>query len=481
MSTFTLNSALEVSETGSKNLDFFSKAGALRSMPEAEIISLWFSAFDEDPILATKSLFYSRDIRGGQGQRQPFRVILKSLAKREPALCNRLIPIVSEYGRFDDLFCLANTQCCDDMIEYMSTTLQKDYSLISDPKAKISLAAKWAPSEKSTENGRVFRRLVRKMELSKKEYRHMISALRRHLNVVEVKMCANEWDSISFDKVTSHAIKIYRNSFSNHTPELWSAFIKLLESGESKVNASALYPHDIISSYGNTNTLDRLLEAQWKSLPNFMEGSNEVVMPICDVSGSMNGTPINVCIALGIYISERNVGPFKDAFITFSDNPTMQHLTGETLLSKRLQLSTADWGMATNIERTFKVMLDGIKKYELPKEQIPTCVIVLSDMQFNQATRADQTTFENIKDMYDEAEVAVPKIVFWNLAASSSGSPVSMHESGTVLVSGFSPSIMKSLLNGSSNFTPYTMMLEAINVDRYNVIEGIVNTPSGDE
>ena len=205
------------------------------------------------------------------------------------------------------------------------------------------------------------------------------------------------------------------------------------------------------------------VEAQWKALPNYITGTNKL-LPICDVSGSMTGTPMEVSIALGIYISERNEGVFKDAFITFSSKPTLEVLKGN-LFQRVSQLSKADWEMSTNLEAVFTLVLKKATEAKLKQEDMPETLLILSDMQFNQATRSDKTAMGMIKKQYKDAGYKLPRIVFWNLRAVDKTFPV-QNKDGVAMVSGFSPSIMKNILQGK-DFSPEGIMLDTVMSERY--------------
>jgi len=216
---------------------------------------------------------------------------------------------------------------------------------------------------------------------------------------------------------------------------------------------------------------------QWESLPNWMEGSVERILPVVDVSGSMDievgGNPnlscMDVAISLGMYISERNEGNFKDAFITFSNNPQLQYLTG-SLRDRLNQLRRADWGMSTDLEAVFNLILNQAKINNVPEDNMPTKILILSDMQFNQATRRDEFSAQSmIEAMYEEMGYTKPDIIYWNLNAKGGNFPVEFDKNGTALVSGFSPSILKSILGGK-DMTPESILMDTVNDERYSVV-----------
>ena len=391
------------------------------------------------------------------GERQIFRDIVTHLTTTSPQTVRKNIGLIPEFGRWDDVLVLVGTELEDDMF-----ILIKDSLTNGD-----ALCAKWMPRK-----GDVANRLRKLFRFTPKEYRKMLVNL---TNVVESKMCAKDWESIDYSKLPSLASSRYQKSFVKNDTERYDEYKKALIDGTAKVNAGAVYPYDIIKSI-NQGGDTVVSEKQWESLPNWMEDSNERILPVVDVSGSMccpaggndNLSCMDVAISLGMYISERNEGNFKDAFITFSNNPQLQYLTGG--LKERLnKLRRADWGMSTDLEAVFNLILNQAKTYNIPQDKMPTKIMILSDMQFNQATRSDLGSQSMIESMYEVAGYKKPDIIYWNLNASGSNFPVEFNKNGTALVSGFSPSILKPLLSGK-NMTPESIMMDTVNDERYSLI-----------
>jgi hypothetical protein len=154
-------------------------------------------------------------------------------------------------------------------------------------------------------------------------------------------------------------------------------------------------------------------------------------------------------------------------FLTFSTNTKIEILKGN-IVDKMNQMNRADWSMSTNLMAAFDAILIVALINKVPEADMPKFLLILSDMQFNQAVRADDTAYKAIGKKYADAGYDVPKIVFWNLN-SHDNVPVQFDTRGAALVSGFSPAIMKSIL-GAKDFTPLSIMLDTVNVERYNVL-----------
>jgi hypothetical protein len=466
--TKTTNGMTTNSTTLNECVNLFFTIGAMRGSKKNSVLRLFSKAFVEDPLTATKILFWVRDVRGGAGERQIFRDIINYLGETQPELVKKNIHLIPEYGRWDDLFGLMNTPVENNVINLIVDSLNNN--------EVNSLLAKWLPRK-----GVVFNRLRKTLNLKPKELRKMLVGLS---NSVEQKMCAKEWETIEYSKVPSLAISRYNVAFTRNDETRYLGYLDSLKNGETKVNVGAVYPYDIIK------TLKRGKEAtlaneQWNSLPNFMEGCDELILPMVDVSASMgcsvggnpNLTCMDVAISLGMYISERNEGDFKDMFMTFSSNPQIQKLMG-TLEQRYRQLSRAEWGMSTNLEMAFKTLLNQAIKFDIPQEGMPSKVLILSDMEFDSATSEswnteptwDPTAMSMIDDLYTDAGYTRPGIIFWNLNASDKNFPVRFNDEGVALISGFSPSILKSLLSNPNSLTPINIMLETINNERYSNI-----------
>tara|TARA_R100001594_G_scaffold22321_4_gene43261 strand:+ start:22402 stop:23835 length:1434 start_codon:yes stop_codon:yes gene_type:complete len=447
-------------------VNLFFQIGAMRGMDKKRLFAKVSKAFNEDPLTTIKIIFWARDVRGGAGERQIFRDCLSWLCDNRKEVLNNNIHLISEYGRWDDVLTLVGSQnCWYSALDLIKTALEN----------KDGLCAKWMPRKGDKAN--IIRRYLK---LSPKKYRKLLVKL---TNVVETKMCAKDWKSIEYSKLPSLASSRYQRAFMKNDEIRYEEYKDSLLDGKTKINASAVYPYDIIKSikHGGEKVV---AQAQWESLPNYMEGISERVLPVVDVSGSMetpagnngNVTCMDVSTSLGMYISERNEGVFKNAFITFSSKPQLQLLEG-SLTDKLNQLERADWGMNTDLQSTFKLILNQAVKHNVPVSEMPTKVLILSDMEFDQAisenwddvSEWNPTAQEMIKGMYEEAGYEMPGIVYWNIQSRQDNVPTRFDEMGTALVSGFSPSIMKTILS-CEELTPYKMMIETIGSTRYESI-----------
>lgn len=465
--TFTENGMPAHSTSGKYVLDMFFKMGGARSWSDDQIEQMFENALYENPVLAIKALFYNRDIRGGQGERRSFRVMFNWLCKHMPVVAKKVFTLVPEYGRWDDLlFTALDSDFQEEVAGYI-------YNAITDGNV---LAKKWMPRE-GKKNEDIAFKLMDLFGLDANGYRNLIAL---DDEVVENFMCSNKWSEINYNHVPSVASKNYRSAFGKHDGERYGEWLAKLEKGDKsvKINAGAIFPHDIVHQYLNNkirnNTPDRTLEAQWKALPDFVKEGFSFI-PVVDTSASMHGDIAwEVAFALGVYLAERNKSVFKDAYITFSRIARLMPLTGNSLLSKVRVFLDKQIVEDTNIESVYDLILTKAKAARLSQDDMPTHILILSDMQFNMGggNLRHSNAQEMIRRKYNDAGYEVPQVIYWNLR-SSEGTPVKFDTSGTCLVSGFSPSLMQSLLAG--DLTPENMMLAVLNGKRYQAVEDALN------
>ena len=449
--------------TANAVVDLFYNAGASRGK---DIKPAFSAALAEDRELALRVAAWLRDARGGAGERQLFRDILVYLENTDTEAAKALLAKVPELGRWDDLFVFKSKALKEAAYTLLGNALRE----------KNGLAAKWAPRQ-----GPIAAEIRTFFGMSPKFYRKSLVEMTK---VVETNMCAKDWDSINFSHVPSVAASRYKKAFNRNT-KTYATYVAALVKGDNpevKVNASVAFPYDVlkgrISNYGvtfNKTELD-LIEAQWNALPNYVGDAN--ILPLVDVSGSMTCTAgktgkltcLEVAVSLGLYLADKNKGAFKDTFLTFSAKPELLHLKGG-INSKIDQMVKSDWDMNTDLNKAFAKILDVAVKGNVAKEDMPAMVLILSDMQFDACIKHDDSAIEMIARKYEAAGYTLPKVVFWNLNASYGNAPVKFDKSGTALVSGFSPAVVKPLLAGDlENFTPESVMLKTIMDDRYKVL-----------
>jgi hypothetical protein len=477
--TYTENGALTHTSTGSAVVDLFFHLGAMRDAEEQRIINMFKKSLAEDPERTLRILFYTRDVRGGQGERRVFRILLEEVAKWLPDWLKNNLHLIPEYGRWDDMYCLLDTKLRKEVKEFLMTTLYTDLAA-ADQNQPCSLLAKWLPSENASsgETKALAKSMQEAFGMTSRKYRKCLSYLRKHIRLVEHNLTNKDYDSIDYSTVPSKAGMKYRKAFLRNDNKRYTEFIAKANSGNVKMNAATLYPYEIVNKmhidpwYRYKCTLNEeereVLNAAWKNLPDYVGNLNGLV--VADTSGSMLGRPMDVSISLAMYIAERNKNEaFKDYFISFSAVPTFHHITGNNIYERAQSVALGDVA-STNIQAVFDLILTRAKMYNVPQHEMPEVLYIVSDMEFDMATRSNSiTNFERIKAKYEQSGYEMPKLVFWNVNSRNNHTPVTINDRGVYLISGCSPVIFKYATNLSRSITD--LIDTVINNERYSVIK----------
>ena len=473
--TYTENEALTYKSSGNYCLDFFATAGALRNADRNSILERYIRAFAESREYAMKTLFFARDIRGGLGERRLFRIILRYLAHAERELLIRNIPIIAEYGRYDDLLVLIGTKCEAAAIGFIRSVITADIDKMRRGQP-VSLLAKWLPSvnTSSMKQRSLARIIAKRLHWSHEEYRKNLSALRTHIDVLEKRLCNKDY-SFEYEIQPSKALFKYRAAFNRNDAERYKQFLTDVSGGHAELKTGSLYPYDIVRRCSDGQSLDeneRLsLDVTWKALEDYTDGRNALV--VVDGSGSMYGDtqvrPIDVAVSLGIYFAQRNSGAFKNHFITFSESPRLIEIKGRDIAEQVAYCMSFNEIANTNLFKTLMLILDTAVSNRLPQDQLPEMLYIISDMEFDScADDADRTVYEYAKELFEEKGYKMPNVIFWNVDSRQEQQPVSMHETGVALVSGMSPILFKMVVCG--DIDPLSFMKNILDSGRYDKV-----------
>jgi len=445
MNYTTTNGAITNETSTNQCLDLFQRIGNMRYHDRLRILEDFETAYQENKELATQVLFWARAARIGSGERKTFHTILSEIGKTSPDFISDNAKTIAELGYWKDL------------VPYLHipSVVAVFAQAIRD---KDRLACKWAPRKCAV--------LRDELKMTNKEYRKW---LKKHSETIEQTMSMRKWGEVVYSSVPGAAMRKYSGAFGRND---FDRFDDWKNDKTSKASVSATYPHEVLKCDD-----DSLADKLWSNLPDLLSESKENILPMIDVSGSMMGQPLAVAISLGMYLSERTKGEFKDLFLTFSSNPELVKLKGDSVMERLKNISQADWGMSTDFTKAYQHILDVATKHNVVPESMPTMLLVLSDMQFDESQGGGwgtepMTHFGHMKEEYEKAGYKLPKIVFWNLDAHM-GTPAKCSDDSVAMVSGFSPSIMKAILN-AQEFTPMDVMMEAlkpIEIDYINLPE----------
>ncbi len=456
-------------------LEFFSKAGSLRDKGKnqknvkdfysnkEDIIELFEKALTQDVEIAFKLLFWLRDIRqNGAGNRSGFRKCLEFAVNKYPAIVRNNLSLIPLYGRYDDLRVLFGTEIEREAAELWGKAIL----------AKDGLACKWADR-----SDKPLLRYIRSVNPEIKNEADFRKYLAKNRTVVEQKMCSDNWNEIEYPKVPSKAMANYTKAFNKHDSKRFEQFKTKLEKGEVKINVGALFPHDcaLTAIHGDYQIADE----QFNRLPNYLEGTNEKIMVLCDSSGSMDRvisgstTAFHISTALSLYCSDRlgKDNPFYRKFMEFEDEGKFKDWTDKKFSDCYKQANRYGQNFfngacgSTRIDKALDTLLGFIKMFNVPNDKIPTTLMVLSDMQFTIGNRTSMTEVERCLNKWVEAGYSKPKVIYWNLVAYK-GQPADKSTENVALISGFSPSILKAVLSGT-DFSPIGVMIRAL--EKYNI------------
>ena len=377
--TYTENGAVTLETTGDCCLDLFATVGALRHVSEEEIC------------------LFARDVRGGLGERRAFRVITRWLADYAHTSVAKNISNIPEYGRYDDLLSLLATSCEADVLRFIAAQWKKDMKALESGEP-VSLLGKWLPSVNATNADTIAKgkKVAKYLKLRPVEYRKALTALRKRIHILENDLRIKEYN-FDYAKLPSKAMYKYRAAFLRNDEARYHEFLNKVEKGEAQMHTDSLTPYDIVASVLDNssrwkpdvkaaNAKERkALDVTWKALPDYTCGENALV--VVDGSGSMYGygnpMPAAVALSLGIYFAERNRGQFQNHFITFSEHPRLVKIKGNDIVDKVMYCESYNECANTNIEAVFRLILTAAKIHQVPQEEMPSRIYIVSDMEFD--------------------------------------------------------------------------------------------------
>lgn len=446
------------STTWNANLDVF--AGLSRFNDTDEIIKKYKLALEEDETLALANLLYILDIRDGKGERLLFKTMFRYLCQNKKDLALKVLPHISKLGRWDYILEGIDTLIDNEVIELIKNQISED-KLSDNP----SLLAKWLPSHRTHNvKNEMAKILIKKLGISEEEYRKTLSSLRRKISIVETKLSEKDYSTIDFEKVPTKAMLKYRAAFSKNCMEAYNDYLEQVAKGEKKINTTGLYCYEIVKNIVLGIPVDeKLFDTMWNNQKDILKGYSKNILVMADTSGSMTEygcIPYANSIGLATYIAERNTGIFKNHFITFSDEPKIQEIKGNTIVEKVKNFESIIRN--TDIDKAFNLLLTTANMNKIGKEEMPSHIIIISDMEFDRGVFSQTgTNFVGWKNAFKEYGYEMPKIVFWNVACNTMGLPVTKYENDVIMISGFAPALLDNLLS-IEEFTPTKAMLSTL-------------------
>lgn len=468
VASITENGSKAFSSSGDACLNFFSKV--TREMSFHELEDLFYLALRQDERTALKLLYHLRDCRGGKGEKELSIVLYKRLnmyvsdSDMQSLLRDMLDKGYACWNDVNKFFIFSRNLA----VSLFAEKLKEDSLLSENENEKLSLAGKWAPSE-GKQYDKFAREIAKKMKLSMKEYRKMLSSLRARIKILETNLVNKTYSNIVYEHVPSRAMNIHRDLFKKVDGDRFLEYLQKVKSGEKKINATGMQPHELLK-----NASDDVAVSQWNALVKkvFDAGSITSSLSICDTSNSMNTgespSPLSVALALSIFLSDLNTLaslPFGGKILTFDRTPEwVTFRKNDTLEQKNDKLVDSNWGGSTNLLASFDLILDEAKRWNVEPEKMPKMLFIFSDMQFDAACPDfSDTHFQLIKKKYSDAGYDLPKIVFWNLNSKEVSVCATPNEKNVALLSGYSHSLFNAVVNNKlEDFTPRTVMNDVL-------------------
>ena len=511
------NGEFAFTSTGRACVDFFGNTN--RDASTDVILNNFIDSWNDHPPTALKILYNMRDARDGKGEKFISRLIFFYIKVHRPKLYDQILKDIPDLGSWKDLLYIAELTrnyaknggdpklTYDKEVAMFVDQLTTDRSSIgssipsdqrSRPTEKISLCGKWAPGEGTHYNKKGIKfadKIMKEMSLKPKNYRLMLAQLRKRIRVVESDMSRGSYENINFEKIPSKCHMNHRKAFLRDTNthgvkdvsreklvERYRVYLENLNRGKVEVKFKGVQPHEITEKFLNhgyhgvpENTA--LLEGQWNAIVDNVKksGSFKRSIAISDVSGSMSGTPLNVSVALGLLVAQCCEGPYHNKLVSFSSNPKIHDVGHCSSLNEKLQyIHKMDWQMNTNLEKVFDLLLGIAKKNKLQAHEMVDRLFIFTDMQFDQFAIEDSysdrggyysahtnvKTFDKVRSKYEEAGYDMPQIICWNLRTVSAV-PFKHDERGIAMLSGFSPELLKCVME-DGDMTPGGMMTRVV-------------------
>ena len=398
-------------------------------------------------------------------------------------------------------------------IQLINDQLRKDSS---SQEQSISLAARWAPREKSKfswiytalacdyfscymETAKTEKSIKMASLKCMTEYRKLLAHLNKKLDTLQIKQCGKTWTDIDFDKVTSISLSKQKKAFLNIKPDNsqrseeidriecanhFNEHIQKAVRGEVVIKGKrvgmemfAKQAIEIMESryYGDneqTQSQIDLLNSQWTDNSS-LTGSLEKMIAMVDVSGSMEGAPLHAAISLGIRVAEKSA--LGRRVMTFSSFPEWCNLEDKTDFFSMVEtVKNTTWGMNTNIYAALDKILDAIIESKLSPEEVEGMILaIFSDMQIDAGDNG-MTLFSKIQEKYSETGIRLhgkpfkpPHILFWNLR-STGGFPSLSTQPNVSMMSGFNAPLLN--LFCEKGMSAFNITCDPSSMDMWSVI-----------
>jgi hypothetical protein len=483
-------------------------------------------------VLLYKMIGHTRDIIDGKGECSLSYMLLNTWASVNLDLAKFALkqfvtnsdPDIHPYGSWKDIKYLYKYSHGSDALVSYGIQLANEQLRRDVESQNPSLLGKWVPREKSqfTElfslmasdyfsnylvTAKTEQAKTKALLKAKMDYRKVISNLNKKLDTTQIKQCACKWSELVPEKQTSITMHKQKQAFLNlkkngeqrselddrvKCAEKFTEFAAKAARNETTIKGKRIGLNDftkealsIISSNKEKGPEAQILNAQWNN-NSLQTGALGKMIAMVDVSGSMEGDPVNAAIALGIRIAEKSM--LGKRVLTFSSSPTWINIESCENFVQMVDLIKNDynWGMNTNFAAALHMILDAIVLNKLKPDDVEDMVLaIFSDMQIDDAHDGKngnmETMMERIERRYAEEGTKLwgkpfkaPHILFWNLR-STSGFPALSLQKNASMMSGFSPALLNLFceqgLEALQSSTPWSLFKKSLDNPRYKVLE----------
>ena len=479
--------------TNNPNLDLFIKM--VRQINQVDLEDYLEKSWEYDKLKTIAIIFNSRDRVNGKKEKMISNYSMLWLKKNHNNIYKKnIINYINNYGCWNDLnFIIKLNKKNNYEYKLFAEQLKKDIQILNETEndidnndnndnqhKNISLCSKWVISPNHNDVIKIARYLFNN-ELNNYQERYrkeIIKPLRSHLELLETKLCAKNYEAIDYKKIPAKALSMYVKTFKRRDNDKYEKYLEDVKNNKVAMKISGLLPHEIIKNYlkDNLNDVNETLELQWKTFIENFKNENyenyEDIIPIVDVSGSMfsgegnqNIKPIFVSVALGLFLSELNRNDLHNKIITFSESPKFLEIKGDNLRDRIKSLLNAPFGLNTD----FLKIADLIINSSLNSKKI----ICFTDMQFDKSYNSYEYNLEDIhklfmnKFTYNNYEK--PLLIYWNLNGSYNECPINTDLENTSVISGFSEQLLKVILK-TNDISPLSLMEEILKPYYNNII-----------
>lgn len=401
-------------------ISFFNSISYLRVAKEEEIILAFKSIFYSNKEIGLKFLFFIRDIKKGLGERRIFRVLLTYLGKNEKDILINNLNLISIYGRWDDYYSLFDTPLEKVVINIFKKQLKKD--ITSDYPSNL---AKWLKSENTSSKESKLLALKTRLLLgySGKEYRVLLTNLRKKLNLVENNIRIYNYKNIDYKNISPSVLIKYKKAFLRNDREnylniknnniiknkLFLENIDNLISIENVQNKNNIYLNNNIF---NTNNFKNIYNKEiFKIIKNLENPEDTFIINGIEKIEGDNNKEIKVLIKTMLLYKKINLNVFRDYYLYFDKIPKFKKIYERDTVSEINNLFIDYINNNINLNTGMDLLLFTMIKNNFKQDLAPKSILFI----YNKKIDLESIEINELKEKWLKAGYKIPKLKLWNL------------------------------------------------------------------